>query len=202
MKKEILNKAKELVEMLIEEEKKQSAQLSEIPAGGKFDTGIGRFIVLEQKEDSTVVITEDLYRKNVKYDDSSNKYCDSELAKLIENDVYPEFLKEFGAKNLLCIPASLTTVDMQNKEEEICAKVRPLTFDEARKYNELLVNKDLDDWYWTCTAWSTEERGWKYSAAVVSPSGYVDYDGYDGCFGVRPVCILKSNIFVSKVEEE
>ena len=38
MKKEILNKAKELVEMLIEEEKKQSVQLSEIPAGGKFDT--------------------------------------------------------------------------------------------------------------------------------------------------------------------
>ena len=202
MKKEILNKVKELVEMLIEEEKKQSVQLSEIPVGGKFDTGIGRFIVLEQKEDSTVVITEDLYRKNVKYDDSSNKYHDSELAKLLENDVYPEFLKEFGAKNLLCIPASLTTVDMQNKEEEICAKVRPLTFDEARKYNELLVNKDLDDWYWTCTAWSTEERGWKYSAAVVSPSGYVCINDYDNSRGVRPLCILKSNIFVSKVKED
>ena len=202
MKKEILNKAKELVEMLIEEEKKQSVQLSEIPAGGKFDTGIGRFIVLEQKEDSTVVITEDLYRKNVKYDDSSNKYRDSELAKLLENDVYPEFLKEFGAKNLLCIPASLTTVDMQNKEEEICAKVRPLTFEEARKYNELLINKDLDDWYWTCTAWSTEERGWKYSVAVVSPSGYINFNDCDNCYGVRPVCILKSNIFVSKVKED
>ena len=202
MKKEILNKAKELVEMLIEEEKKQSVQLSEIPVGGKFDTGIGRFIALEQKEDSTVVITEDLYRKNVKYDDSSNKYRDSELAKLLENYVYPEFLKEFGAKNLLCIPASLTTVDMQNKEEEICAKVRPLTFDEARKYNELLVNKDLDDWYWTCTAWSTEERGWKYSVAVVSPSGNIDGSYYGDSNGVRPVCILKSNIFVSKVKED
>lgn len=202
MKKEILKKVKELVEMLIEEEKKQSVQLSEIPAGGKFDTGIGRFIVLEQKEDSTVVITEDLYRKNVKYDDNSNKYRDSELAKLLENDVYPEFLKEFGAKNLLCIPASLTTVDMQNKEEEICAKVRPLTFDDARKYNELLVNKDLDDWYWTCTAWSTEERGWKYSVAVVSPSGGIhNYSCHDS-IGVRPVCILKSNIFVSKVKED
>ena len=158
--------------------------------------------MLEQKEDSTVVITEDLYRKNVKYDDSSNKYRDSELAKLLENDVYPEFLKEFGAKNLLCIPASLTTVDMQNKEEEICAKVRPLTFDEARKYNELLVNKDLDDWYWTCTAWSTEERGWKYSVAVVSPSGIINYGSYSISIGVRPFCILKSNIFVSKVKED
>ena len=36
---------------------------------------------------------------------------------------------------------------------------------------------------------------------VVSPSGNVCDDDCDGSFGVRPVCILKSNIFVSKVEE-
>ncbi len=110
-------------------------------------------------------------------------------------------MKEFGAENLLCIPASLATVDMQNKEEEICAKVRPLTFEEARKYNELLVNEDLDDWYWTCTAWSAEERGSKYSVAVVSPSGILDYYFHYNSGGVRPACILKSNIFVSCVKE-
>lgn len=82
------------------------------------------------------------------------------------------------------------------------AKVRPLTFDEARKYNDLLVNKDLPDWYWTCTAWSTEERGWGNSVAVVSPSGYVSLNRYYYGRGVRPFCILKSNIFVSKVTEE
>ena len=56
MKKEILNKAKELMEMLLEEEKKGNVRLSEIPVGGKFDTGIGRFIVLEQKGEKTAVI--------------------------------------------------------------------------------------------------------------------------------------------------
>ena len=64
MKKEILNKAKELMEMLLEEEKKGNVRLSEIPVGGKFDTGIGRFIVLEQKGEKTAVITEELYRKD------------------------------------------------------------------------------------------------------------------------------------------
>ena len=201
MKKEILNKAKELVEMLIEEEKKQSVQLSEIPAGGKFDTGIGRFIVLEQKEDSTVVITEDLYRKEVKYDGDTCEYFGSDLSNLFEKEIYPEFKEEFGAENLCDAAASLVTVDMQNKNEVLHARVRPLTFDEARKYNELLVNKDLDDWYWTCTAWSTEERGWKYSVAVVSPSGVFNFDYYNFSNGVRPLCILKSNIFVSCVEE-
>jgi hypothetical protein len=202
MKKEILNKAKELMEMLLEEEKKGNVRLSEIPVGGKFDTGIGRFIVLEQKGEKTAVITEELYRKDVRFDDDSNEYFTSELSDLFEEEIFPEFKEEFGAENLCDATTSLVTVDMQNKDEELHAKARPLTFEEARKYNELLVNKDLPDWYWTCTAWSTEERGWPYSVAVVSPGGhFYDYDYYC-CHGVRPFCILKSNIFVSKVEED
>ena len=202
MKKEILNKAKELMEMLLEEEKKGNVRLSEIPVGGKFDTGIGRFIVLEQKGEKTAVITEELYRKDVRFDDDSNEYFTSELSDLFEEEIFPEFKEEFGAENLCDATTSLVTVDMQNKDEELHAKARPLTFEEARKYNELLVNKDLPDWYWTCTAWSTEERGWPYSVAVVSPDGSV-YDDYcSSSSGVRPFCILKSNIFVSKVEED
>lgn len=202
MKKEILNKAKELMEMLLEEEKKGNVRLSEIPVGGKFDTGIGRFIVLEQKGEKTAVITEELYRKDVRFDDDSNEYFTSELSDLFEEEIFPEFKEEFGAENLCDATTSLVTVDMQNKDEELHAKARPLTFEEARKYNELLVNKDLPDWYWTCTAWSTEERGWPYSVAVVSPSGRINYDNCCGSLGVRPFCILKSNIFVSKVEED
>lgn len=202
MKKEILNKAKELMEMLLEEEKKGNVRLSEIPVGGKFDTGIGRFIVLEQKGEKTAVITEELYRKDVRFDDDSNEYFTSELSDLFEEEIFPEFKEEFGAENLCDATTSLVTVDMQNKDEELHAKARPLTFEEARKYNELLVNKDLPDWYWTCTAWSTEERGWPYSVAVVSPVGNVNRLNYYGSHGVRPFCILKSNIFVSKVEED
>lgn len=202
MKKEILNKAKELMEMLLEEEKKGNVRLSEIPVGGKFDTGIGRFIVLEQKGEKTAVITEELYRKDVRFDDDSNEYFTSELSDLFEEEIFPEFKEEFGAENLCDATTSLVTVDMQNKDEELHAKARPLTFEEARKYNELLVNKDLPDWYWTCTAWSTEERGWPYSVAVVSPVGRINCNGYYYGHGVRPFCILKSNIFVSKVEED
>lgn len=202
MKKEILNKAKELMEMLLEEEKKGNVRLSEIPVGGKFDTGIGRFIVLEQKGEKTAVITEELYRKDVRFDDDSNEYFTSELSDLFEEEIFPEFKEEFGAENLCDATTSLVTVDMQNKDEELHAKARPLTFEEARKYNELLVNKDLPDWYWTCTAWSTEERGWPYSVAVVSPSGSIGSNDFNCSSGVRPFCILKSNIFVSKVEED
>ena len=200
-KSNVLELAKKLVAAIEKEDQKNKVMLKDIPVGGKFDTGIGRFIVLEQKEDSTVVITEGLYREDVKFDEDCTEYRKSSLRELCEGEILNEFSEEFGKENICTNEAGLVTVDGQEVFGKLLTKVRPLTFDEAREYNDLLVNKDLPDWYWTCTPWSTKERGWEYSVAVVSPSGGINYSNYDGSRGVRPVCILKSNIFVSKVEE-
>lgn len=201
-KSNILELSKKLVAAIEKEEQKNKVMLKNIPVGGKFDTGIGRFIVLEQKEDSTAVITEDLYREDVKFDDDCTEYRKSSLRELFEGEILNEFSEEFGKENICTNEAGLVTVDGQEVFGKLLTKVRPLTFDEARKYNDLLVNKDLPDWYWTCTPWSTKERGWEYSVAVVSPSGIICDVSCNVCFGVRPFCILKSNIFVSKVDEE
>lgn len=201
-KSNILELAKKLVAAIEKEDQKNKVMLKDIPVGGKFDTGIGRFIVLEQKENYTAVITEDLYREDVKFDDDCTDYKKSPLRELCEGEILNEFVAEFGEDNICENEAGLVTVDGQEVFGKLLTKVRPLTFDEAREYNDLLVNKDLPDWYWTCTPWSTKERGWKYSVAVVSPSGRIYDDAYGSCSGVRPFCILKSNIFVSKVEEE
>lgn len=201
-KSNILELAKKLVEAIEKEDQKNKVMLKDIPVGGKFDTGIGRFIVLEQKENSTAVITEDLYREDVKFDDDCTDYKKSSLRELCEGEILNEFVTEFGEDNICENEAGLVTVDGQEVFGKLLTKVRPVTFDEGRKYNELLVNKELPDWYWTCTPWSTKERGWEYSVAVVSPSGYFSYNICYCSYGVRPFCILKSNIFVSKVEEE
>ena len=201
-KSNILELAKKLVAAIEEEDKKNKVMLKDIPVGGKFETGIGRFIVLEQKEDSTVVITEGLYREDVKFDEDCTEYRKSSLRELCEGEILNEFSEEFGKENICTNEAGLVTVDGLEVFGKLLTKVRPLTFDEAREYNDLLVNKGLTDWYWTCTSWSTKERGWEYSVAVVSPSGVISRDNYVRRYGVRPVCILKSNIIVTKVEEE
>lgn len=201
-KSNVLELAKKLVAAIEKEDQKNKVMLKDIPVGGKFDTGIGRFIVLEQKENYTAVITEDLYREDVKFDDDCTDYKKSSLRELCEGEILNEFVAEFGEDNICENEAGLVTVDGQEVSGRLLTKVRPLTFDEAREYNDLLVNKDLPDWYWTCTPWSTKERGWEYSVAVVSPSGGIDNLNYVISRGVRPFCILKSNIFVSKVEEE
>lgn len=202
MSSNVLELAKKLVAAIEKEDQKNKVMLKDIPVGGKFDTGIGRFIVLEQKEDCTGVITENLYREDVEFDDDCTEYRKSSLRELCEGEILNEFSEEFGKENICTNEAGLVTVDGQEVFGKLLTKVRPLTFDEAREYNDLLVNKDLPDWYWTCTAWSTKERGWEYSVVVVSPSGGISSYDYGCSYGVRPVCILKSNIFVSKVEEE
>lgn len=73
-KSNVLELAKKLVAAIEKEDQKNKVMLKDIPVGGKFDTGIGRFIVLEQKENYTAVITEDLYREDVKFDDDCTDY--------------------------------------------------------------------------------------------------------------------------------
>lgn len=195
-----LDLAKALVSALEKEENNGKVMLSEILAGEKFTTDIGKFIVLEQCGDCTKVITEKLYRKNVRFDEDTINYAESELRKLCDGEIYEEFAGVFGADNIIPLPVKLTSVDKQNEFEPVDCKVRPITFDEAREYNDFLVNKELSDWYWACTPWSTEERGWKHGITVVAPSGDVGYGFCDYSHGVRPFCILKSNIFVSEEE--
>lgn len=202
MKKDALSVAKELVKILEKLHEKNFVMLADLKPGDKFSTGIGNFIVLEQKEDCAVIITEKLYMEAEIFDDSCNDYKKSSLREKLDGEILDEFIAEFGEENICENEAGLVTVDGQEVFGKLLNKVRPLTFDEAREYNDLLVNEKLTDWYWTCTAWSTKERGWGCSVAVVSPRGSIYFGSCRSSRGVRPVCILKSNLFVSRVKED
>ncbi len=157
-----------------------------------------RYIFLKQEGNQTMVISEGLMAEDVIFDKASPDYSKSSLRKLMDETLLPLLEEDFGAGNIVEHEVDLTTVDMQKNYGTCRCKVRPMTFDEAREFNDLVVNKGLPDWWWTCTPWSTKERGWGYTVAVVSPSGGVDISFYDYFIGVRPFCILKSNIFESE----
>lgn len=198
--KEILKKAKELVELLEKQEESDKVALSILKRGDVFQTtGKRKYKVLEQYGDTTKIISLDLVKENVEFGDTSD-YKTSNVKELCDTEILKDFEKEFGAENVETHTADIITADGQKLGTVDC-KIRPITFDEAREYTDITPNKDLCDWYWTLSPWSTEERGWKNSVAVVSPSGYFSRSSYCSGYGVRPVCILKSNIFVSKVEE-
>ena len=198
--KEILKKAKELVELLEQQEETGKVELSTLKRGDVFQTtGKRKYKVLEQYRDTTKIISLDLVKENVEFGDTSD-YKTSKVKKLCDTEILKDFEEEFGAENIETHTADIITADGQKLGTVDC-KIRPITFDEARGYTDITPNNDLNDWYWTLSPWSTEERGWKKACTVVSPSGNVDNDGCSFDNGVRPVCILKSNIFVSKKGE-
>ena len=193
-----LEAARALVKMLEEREQSNKVKLESLKAGETFCIGENDYIVLEQHEGKTKVISKNFMAEDREFADDTVDYKISGLRKCIEAEIQPTIENEVGAENLVEHTVSLTTVDGQDDYGELTCKVRPLTFDEVRKYNNLIVNNDLDDWWWTCTAWTSPNREYNRSIAGVLPSGDVDYVDCNCCYGVRPVCILKSNIFVSK----
>ena len=196
-----LEVARELVRQLEEAEKKNKVELSTLAPGDVFEIGENDFIVLEQMSSGAKVISKDFMAEDIVYDEDSRDYNKSNLKKVIDDEIQPIIESKVGEDNLVEHIAELTSVDMQHEFCDCKCKVRPITFDEARKYNNLLPNNDLDDWWWTCTPWSTAEREFKYSVTVVSSAGNFNYCSCIINRGVRPVCILKSNIFVSKKGE-
>ena len=182
-------------------EERNMIELGTIPRGGLFDTELGRFQVLDHDRTYgfTKVIQYGFYEENVKFYDNSCDYLTSSLRAKFDGEITKAYEEVFGDA-LIEHTTEIISVDMR-KYGELTAKVRPITFDEAREFNELIVENDIGDWWWTCSPWSIEGRGYKNSVSVVSPSGDISRSLCIRGSGVRPFCILKSNIFVSEVEE-
>lgn len=191
----ILEKAKELVAMLEEKEIKDKVELSTVAPGGVIDLGEDEFVVLGHDEGGTLVISKDFMEEDVKFGDNTD-FNGSNVQRVLYEDILPKIEEVVGKDSILSQTVKLTTVDNQDIYKDVAGRIRLLTFDEARKYNPLIVNEELDDYWWLMTPWTSNDR-LNYPVAVVSPSGsfsnwhFLDQDG------VRPVLYLKSNIFVS-----
>ena len=145
---------------LEEAENNNKVQLSALKAGEVFKIGEHDFIVLEQFAGTTSVISKNLMAENVTFDANTRNYENSSVKKYIENNIQPIIEAEVGEENIVTSTVDLISVDMQHEFSNKCeCAVRPLTFGEAREYNNLLVNEKLNDWWWTCTPWSTHSSG-------------------------------------------
>lgn len=164
--KEAIKLVEKALEILKSEEKKEKVVLGSLKPGETFMIGEHEFIVLEQNYETTNVISKNIMAENVRFDGDTRDYNKSALKKYIDEKIKPIILKNVGAGNLVEHSVPLTSIDNQNEFNDCICEVRPITFDEAREYNDLLVNEDLPDYYWTITPLSTTERELKYSIMV------------------------------------
>lgn len=167
---------------------------NELKPGVTFDANGVEMLALDISEDGQVFcITKDLYAERVVFGDST-EYEGSNVEKKVK-EFEQHMIKCFGAENVIEHTVDIVTVDGKNAGT-YTGKSRLLTFDEARKYTDLIEDENLPDWWWLMSPWSIPRR-WKWGVACALPSGDISNDGCNDVIGVRPVCILSSSIFNS-----
>ena len=172
-------------------------KLSEISVGDVFKLGAHEFVVLQQNEDTAAVILKDLLPDTTSFGKSNNQY-DGSNVDLACCDFAVELFSAVGSENVVPHIVDLTSDDGLKDYGQVERAVSLLTADEYRRYVEVLDKHKPDAWWWLATPHSTAAHENDRWAKCVSPSGCIYYYFFfDVDFGVRPFCILKSNIFVS-----
>ena len=155
------------------------------------------FIVCEHTREGTVLLMKDCLYDSEEFG-RNNNYNGSNVDELCEKFA-EDLAMVVGADNIILHMVDLTADDGLKDYGSIERHVSLFTANQYRKYVEILDKYRLDIWTWTATAYSTPKHGDSSWVKCVAPRGSIDYYGdYNGIFGVRPFCILKSNIFVSK----
>ena len=174
-----------------------TVRLSDIAVGDACKIGDNEFVVLEHFEDTTAVILKGLlcdnetFGENNNYENSNVDVLCGEFGKRLSSIV--------GEDNFIEHTVDLTANDGLKCYGSVKRKVSLLTADLYRRYVYILDKHKVDKWWWLATPWSTklhEDEDW---VLCVSPRGNInDGIGNGIVSGVRPFCILNSNIFVSK----
>ena len=171
-------------------------KLRDIPVGEPFKVGNYEFVVLEHSKETTAVIMKDLLHSEKQFG-KNNNFENSNVIKLCE-----AFGKEIegiiGEDNLVEHTVDLTSDDGLKDYGKIRRKMSLLTANLYRRYVEILDKHKLDAWWWLATAHSAPAHGSSSWVKCVSPVGFIYDINYYFNFGVRPFCILNSNIFVSR----
>ena len=171
------------------------AKLSDSAAGDTVRIGSHEMIIMDHAGGATLLLRRDLLDK-VRFGENNN-YADSNVDTIC-NDFAEEIAEIVGEDNILLHDVDLTADDGLKDYGVIQRKASLLTAQQYRTYVEILDKYKIDSWWWLATAFSTPAHDNEYWVKCVSPSGFINYDNCNGGLGVRPFCILKSDIFVSK----
>lgn len=177
-----------------DEYKKQHMEKPEI--GKTIEIAGMEWMILKKTEKGYFAVLNGFDGKERTFDSDSNNWIESDLRKELNDSFLKKITEELGEDAVVEFDRDLLSLDGQTEYGHCEDKISLLTVDEYRKYRKLLPN--TNGWWWLITPWSTPANGYISTLTVVSPSGNVNANGYNGSNGVRPVCIFSSSIFESK----
>jgi hypothetical protein len=172
-----------------------------IVPGSEVKYGRLTWVVLEDFEDSLLVLSKDSTGEMPFDDDGYNNFDISSLREYL-NDGFIEELKENGADvTALCdFTIDLTSDDGLKDYGNSTNKVNLLTCDMYRKYRHIIPN--IDSWWWLITPCSVGSNEYSRTVCSVGTDGTLNnIYAANGYIGVRPALTLKSDIFLSTESE-
>lgn len=182
---------------------KKKLRVSELNAGDIFNYAGNKWVKLDTAYNGSLVLSYDVIF-NAKFDEDSNNWETSSLrerlnsAQIIDNkivirlDKSDDVIISIPCADLIQFERDLTTDDGMTDYGTCNDYVSLLTCDEYRKYRKLIP--ECGKQHWTITADSLV-----YSHVVrlvYSHGGLGSYCAYYGRLGVRPLCVLKSDVLV------
>ena len=176
-------------------------RLAEVKQGEAFRTSDGKyFFVLEQSELGTKIMSVFDFIHFVYKFGNTNNFNESDINALLKKEE-EKLNTEFCGK-LISHSISLDTLDGQNEFGKWEGKLRILTFDEARQYNDIItlaMNKhnhlltQTDSRAWLLTPWTTRSRDHNNFIMVMNTKkGIISKErSFDKLMiGVYAVCIV------------
>ena len=163
-----------------------------------FKVGDTEFIVLEHLESGKVLcLTRNFIAEDTKFDEDTNNLAKASVLKVLD-EFEEKIAAEIGADNMCEFEIDLTTDDGLKDYGSIKRKTGLLTDAQYRQHSEGIEQYAVNDWWWLANAVSTPRRDVQYSVRCVACGGIMNCISCYDDFGVRAVCIFKSNIFVSE----
>ena len=170
--------------------------LAEFDPGSMVRIGNHEMIVLEQMDGKTALIRKECFEDVSAFGSENNNYAESIVDSLCE--AFADVIaSEVGSDNILEHDVDLTALTGDKSYGAVTRQASLLTLGRYQRYLDILDQHKPDSWWWLATANSAKRHDNDRWLLCVSPSGDIYFGGYYFHFGVRPFCILKSDIFVS-----
>ena len=188
----------DLAQQLIEDHGVPQKTLADAVAGDTVKIGNFEMVVLEQLDGQTALILKGMYGEDTEFGEENNAY-DGSYADQKCQAFAQELAERIGWDNIVLHKVDLTSDDGLKDYGVIERRASLITTDMYRKIVEILDTVNPKCWWWLATPHSTKRHKNDAWVKCVTPSCCISIDGYNiRDNGVRPFCILKSNIFVSK----
>lgn len=148
-------------------------------------------LILEHRDDGTLLMV--LNQIKCTFGDDNN-FVNSDLNKYL-NDVYIDMFTQGNRGEILKRTIDLTALNGSKQYGIDTCCIAPLTFDEYRKYHDIIPKPEK--WEWSATPWSTPcVNGDETWVMGLDTGGGVGSNSCNNTSGSRPAFLLPSNYVV------